>query len=76
MFEKYLSSIDGPSATQAAIDSSTEDRLAEAGPARPVSPGSKNRSPAAKPTAQVADTVITRSCGVADGLDVMLGGVG
>ena len=61
VFEKYLSSIDGPSAIQAAIDSSTEDRLAEAGPARPVSPGSKNRSPAAKPTAQVADNVITKS---------------
>ena len=77
VFEKYLSSIDGPSAIQAAINSSTEDRLAEAGPARPVSPGSKNRSRAAKPTAQVADNVITKSeLRHADGLDVMLGGVG
>jgi hypothetical protein len=45
VFEKYLSSIDGPSPTQAATASTNESGFSEPTPAKPASPGAKKRSP-------------------------------
>jgi Bacterial SH3 domain len=61
IFGNYLSSIDGPSRTQAAMDSPIEDVLSEPIPTKPVLPSSKKRSRSAKPATQVFDDVITKS---------------
>jgi hypothetical protein len=61
IFGNYLSSIDGPSRTQAAMDSPIEDGLSEPIPTKPVLPSSKKRSRSAKPATQVFDDVITKS---------------
>ena len=45
VFEKYLSSIDGPSPTQAATASTNESGFSEPTPAKPASPGAKKRNP-------------------------------
>jgi hypothetical protein len=44
VFEKYLSSIDGPSPTQAATASTNESGFSEPTPAKPASPGAKKRN--------------------------------
>ena len=53
VFEKYLSSIDGSSPTQAAMESTTEPL-----PAKPALPKSKKRSRSDKPAVQVLDGVV------------------
>ena len=45
VFEKYLASIDGPSPTQAAIDSTNESDLSEPALAKPALPNAKKRTP-------------------------------
>jgi Bacterial SH3 domain len=61
IFENYLSSIDGPSRIQAAMDAPTEDGLSEPMPAKPVGSNSTRRNRSAKPAAQVSDDVMTKS---------------
>ncbi len=54
VFEKYLSSIDGPSPTQAALDSTKESEFSALTPAKPALPGSKNRTPPTTPALRVS----------------------
>jgi hypothetical protein len=62
VFEKYLSSIDGPSPTQAAMESTTENGISEPLPAKPALPRSKHRARPAAPALQVSeDVVVTES---------------
>lgn len=53
VFEKYLSSIDGPSLTQTALESTSENGLSEPIPSKPVLQSSKKRSRPAKPVLQL-----------------------
>jgi hypothetical protein len=55
VFEKYLSSIDGPSPTQAAMVSTNEREFSKPTPAKPALPNSKKRSPATTPTLRVSE---------------------
>jgi hypothetical protein len=57
VFEKYLSSIDGPSPTQAAMESTTENGLSEPIPSKPVLPSSKKRSRPNKPILRALEDV-------------------
>lgn len=61
IFENYLSSIEGPGRTQAAMDSPIEDEFSQPIPTKPVLPSSKKRSRSAKLASQVSDDVITKS---------------
>ena len=62
VFEKYLSSIDGPSPTQAAMESTTESEVSEPTPAKPALPSSKKRSPASTVALRLSeDVVVTES---------------
>ncbi|MGZ9274222.1 MAG: SH3 domain-containing protein [Nitrospira sp.] len=69
VFEKYLSSIDGPTVTQAALDSTSEAGLSQPIPSKPVLPSSKKRTRApkpplplaAKPVVRVAEDAVTES---------------
>jgi hypothetical protein len=60
IFEKYLSSIDGPGHTQAAGVSPIEDELSQSIPSKPVS-SARKRSRSAKPAAHKSDGVITKA---------------
>ena len=55
VFEKYLSSIDGPSPTQAAMVSTNESEFSKPTPAKPALPNSKKRSPPTTPTLRVSE---------------------
>jgi hypothetical protein len=55
VFKKYLSSIDGPSPTQAAMVSTNESELSKPTPAKPALPNSKKRSPPTTPTLRVSE---------------------
>jgi hypothetical protein len=55
VFEKYLSSIDGPSPTQAAMVSTNEREFLKPTPAKPALPNSKKRSPPTTPTLRVSE---------------------
>jgi hypothetical protein len=55
VFEKYLSSIDGPSPTQAAMGSTNESEFSEPTPAKPALPSSKKRSPPTTPALRVSE---------------------
>jgi hypothetical protein len=75
VFEKYLASIDGPTLTQAALESTSETGLSQPIPSKPVLPTTKKRSRAAtpvlrlpakpglpaKPAVRVAEDVVTES---------------
>jgi hypothetical protein len=59
IFEQYLSSIEGPSPTQAAMEPTNEHGPI---PAKPALPSSKKRSPPAVPALRVSeDVVVTES---------------
>ena len=55
VFEKYLSSIDDPSPTQAAMVSTNESEFSKPTPAKPALPNSKKRSPPTTPTLRVSE---------------------
>jgi hypothetical protein len=55
VFEKYLSSIDGPSPTQAAMVSTNGSEFSKPTPAKPALPNSKKRSPPTGPTLRVSE---------------------
>jgi len=55
VFDKYLSSIDGPSPTQAAMVSTNESEFSKPTPAKPALPNSKKRSPPTTPTLRVSE---------------------
>jgi hypothetical protein len=60
VFEKYLSSIDRPSPTQAAMDSTKGSEFSEPTPAKPALPSlpsSKKRSPTTTPALRVSEEV-------------------
>lgn len=58
VFEKYLSSIDGPSPSQAAMESNNESEFSEPTPAKPALPSSKKRSPPTTPALRVSEDVV------------------
>jgi hypothetical protein len=62
VFEKYLSLINGPSQTQAALESTNESEFSEPTPAKPALPSSKKRSPPSIPALRVSeDVAVTES---------------
>jgi len=69
VFERYLSSIDGPTLSQAALESTPETGLSQPIPSKPVLPSSKKRTRtakpplplAAKPVVRVAEDVVTEA---------------
>jgi hypothetical protein len=60
VFEKYLSSIDGPTLTQAALESSSENGLSQPIPAKLVLPTTKKRSRPASPVLRLPPKPVLR----------------
>ena len=57
VFEKYVSLIDGPNPSQAAVESTTENAVSKPRPAQLVFPSSRKLSRSAKPAVQASDDV-------------------